>query len=205
MKRFLSVGYAALVLGGALLALGSGLTWIQQSGGDPFSQRATTTVFVVGSLLRLLGAIGMLLGFTAIAAGQADRAGRLGLVAYVLVVVNMVLQVGWMWADSFLSGALSRYAPAILDGDVNDARMSAAMMTAWILNTSILLLGVAVLRARVFGRLVGWSLVVAGGITLLPLPVDGPGFEVIIGVACLLAGLGVLRSSPAARLEPALA
>lgn len=205
MKRFLSMSYGALVLGGALLTLGSGLSWAQSAGGDSFSVRAGTTAFFVSSLIRLAGATALLVGFSGVAVGQADRAGTFGLVAYLLVVTNLVLQAGFMWADTFLSGAVSAAAPEILNGDVHNARMSAGGFSAWILNTSILVLGIAVLRAHVFGRLAGWAMVVAGGITVLPLPFDGAGYEVIIGLACLTAGVVVVRAPRVQHPEPVLA
>jgi hypothetical protein len=61
-------------------------------------------------------------------------------------------------------------------------------MLAWFLNATFILLGIATLRAKVFGRVVGWSLRAVGVITLVPLPVDGPWFEVLIGLAFAVAG-----------------
>ncbi len=72
--------------------------------------------------------------------------------------------------------------------------MGIGMLTAWLLNTSIALLGIALLRARVYPRTVGIAMLVAGVITALPLPFDGPVYEVIIGLAVLTAGVAARRS-----------
>jgi len=138
----------------------------------------------------------MLVGLTAIYVRSSDRAGIFGLVAYALVVVNMILQTGTMFADLFVTSALAANAPAVLDGTVDDSRLSLAFMLAWVLNTTLVLMGIAILRARVFSKVVGWSLIVMGAVTIVPLPVDGPVYEIVIGAACVLAGVYARRVSP---------
>lgn len=198
MERFLHTGRIALIVGGLLLAAGSALQAVT-AGGQPFSAQVTTTAFAAAASLRLLGAIGMLVGVTAVYLPTADRSGRFGLVAYLLVVANLVLQAAWMWADLFVTGAFAVHAPGVLDGTVDTARMGIGFMLAWVFNASFLLLGIAVLRSRVYARGVGIALIVMGAITLLPLPVDGPVFEVVIGVAAAVAGVlaGQLAPVPA--------
>jgi hypothetical protein len=194
MQRYLSFGYVAMIVGGLLLAAGSMLA--MTIGTEPFSAKVLTTSFVLSSALRLLGAAGMIIGVTAVFVREASRAGSLGLIAYALVIVNLVMQAGTMWADLFVTGALAAHAPQVLDGTAPDARLDMAFLTAWVMNTTFVLLGIATLRARVFPRLVGWMLIVMGGITVLPLPVDGPAFEVVIGAACVVAGLSARRVHP---------
>lgn len=193
MQRFLSFGYLMAVLGGLLLATGSG---VQALVTDPaLSVAAPTTAFAITALLRLSGAIAILIGLTAIYVRCADRAGRFGLAAYALVVANFILQAGWMWADLFVAPTLASVAPGILDGTVSAPRLSIALLTAWFMNASIALLGVAVLRARTLPRTVGISLLVMGVVTLIPLPVDGPVYETVIGAACVVAGVAARRGS----------
>jgi hypothetical protein len=196
MERFLHVGRIALILGGLLLAAGAGLQ-AATSGGDPFSVQVTTTVFAVSAALRLVGVIAMIVGFTALYLPAADRAGRFGLAAYLLVVTNLVLQAGWMWADLFITGALAANAPGVLDGTVHDGRMGVGFMLAWLLNTAFVLLGIALLRSNAYPRGVGAAVIVMGAITLVPLPVDGPVYEVIIGAMAALAGVLAVRSAAA--------
>jgi hypothetical protein len=187
VKRFISFGYIAMVVGGLVLAIGSLIEGLNRPG-DPFSQQVTTSAFALSAGLRLIGAALALIGVIAICVRQADRAGRFGLAAYVLVVINMVMQLGSMWADLFVTDMLGRHAPALLDESSLQGRLGIGFMTAWLLNATFILLGIATLRARVFGRVVGWSLLAVGVITLLPLPFDGPWFEVLIGAGFALAG-----------------
>lgn len=197
MSRFLTYGYTLAILGGLLLASGAGLQ-AATTNGQAFSAQVLTTTFAVSATLRLVGAIAMTIGFMALYVRAADSAGRFGLLAFTLVVANMMAQAAWMWSDLFVTGTLAEYAPGVLDGTIDSGRLGVGFLAAWILNASIALLGIALLRARVFPRTVGIALIVAGAITALPLPVDGPVYEVIIGLAVLVAGLAAHRSDSAA-------
>lgn len=198
MDRFIRFAVGSTVLGGLLLAAGAGL---QAMVGGVMSEAAPTTGFAVAAALRLLGVVALVIGLTGIYLRASDRAGWLGLVGYVLTVANLVLQAGVMWADLFLSGVVAEQAPGIVDGTVPDARLSAGFLATWVFNVSFVVLGVALLRSRVYHRTVGWALVVMGLITVVPLPVDGPIYEVVIGLAALVAGVAARR--PADRPEPA--
>jgi hypothetical protein len=200
MERFLHVGRITLIVGGLLLALGSGLQ-AATSGGDPFSVQVTTSVFAVSAALRLAGAIALIIGLTALYLPAADRAGRFGLIAYFLVVANLVMQAGWMWADLFITRALAANAPGVLDGTADNGIMGVGFMLAWLLNATVILLGIALLRSRTYPRGVGTAVIIMGAITLLPMPFDGPVFEVIIGSMAALAGVLAVRSAPAATLD----
>lgn len=191
MHRYLTTGYWALVLGGLLLALGAGLSLTVPG---PLSHQALNGAFVAGAVLRLVGTAAIIVGFGALATRQSDSAGRFGLIAYLLVIASLVLHAGWMFSDAFISGALAAHAPGILDGTLPDDRIGLAAMVGWLANAAVIVLAVATLRARTFPRLVGWSLAIMGGVTLLPLPFDGPVYEMVIGAACALAGWGARRA-----------
>ena len=196
MDRFLHVGRLTMVVGGLLLAAGAGLQ-AATSGGDPFSVQVTTSAFTVSAALRLTGAIAMIIGITALYLPAADRAGRFGLVAYFLAVANLVMQASWMWADLFVTRAFAANAPGVLDGTADDGLMGLGFMAAWLFNATAILLGIALLRARIHPRGVGIAVIVMGAITLLPMPFDGPVFEVIIGAMAALAGILAVRGAAA--------
>jgi hypothetical protein len=204
MERFIRTGTMAAAAGGLFLAVGALLSLLP-SASEPFSEQVVTGSFALFSTLRFIGALLMLWGVMAIYARQADATGRFGIVAVIASVVNLILQASWMWADLFVAPTLAVHAPEILDGG-DMGRLGIAFMAAWVANTSFVLLGIASLRSRVFPRSVGVALIVAGAITLIPLPVDGPAYEVVIGVCFVAAGL-VARTIPATlpAITPALA
>lgn len=193
MNKFLTTGYWSLLVGGLVLAAGSGLA-LTVSG--PMSVQALSGRFELAGILRLLGTTLIIVGVSAVAARQADRARTFGIAAYVLTVASLVLHAGWMFSDAFISGAVAAHAPGILDGTVEDPRIGLAAMVGWLANAAVLLLAIATLRARVLPRTVGIAFLVAGGVTLVPLPIDGPAYEVLIGVACAVAGWAATRVAP---------
>jgi len=56
-------------------------------------------------------------------------------------------------------------------------------------------LAVVLLRSRAYARTTGIALIVAGALTVLPLPIDGMGYEVLIGLAFAVASVAAVRSA----------
>ena len=200
MDRFIRGGIAAAILGGLLLAAGASLA-TASAGHQQFSDQVLTGVFTASAALRFTGAILMTWGTISLYLAQADRAGRLGLIAVAVCLANMALQTGWMFSDLFIAPSFAHAAPEILNN--GSGPMTVGFMAAWLANISFVLLGIATLRARVLPKTSGLALITAGAITLVPLPADGPVYEVIIGVAFAIAGAraltGAARAPIAAR------
>jgi hypothetical protein len=197
MERFIRGGIAAAIIGGLLLAARAALT-VMPAGHQQFSDQVLTSMFTAATALRFSGAILMTWGIISLYLAQADRAGRLGLVAVVACMANMALQGGWMFCDLFAAPSFAQAAPEVLN---NPARLlTVGFMAAWLANISFVLLGIATLRARVLPKTAGFALIAAGAITLVPLPADGPVYEVIIGIAFAIAGARALTGAARARL-----
>ena len=137
-------------------------------------------------------------GIISLYPAQADRAGRLGLVAIVACMANMALQAGWMFCDLFAAPSFAHAAPEVLNNP--SGPLTVGFMAAWLANISFVLLGIATLRARVLPKTAGFALIAAGAITLVPLPADGPVYEVIIGIAFAIAGARALTGAARAPL-----
>jgi hypothetical protein len=105
----------------------------------------------------------------------------------------MTLQTGWMFSDLFIAPSFAHAAPEILNN--GSGPMTVGFMAAWLANVSFILLGIATLRARTLPKTSGLALIAAGAITLVPLPADGPVYEVIIGIAFTIAGARALTAS----------
>jgi len=197
MERFIRGGIAAAIFGGLLLAAGASLMTVS-AGHQQFSDQVLTAMFTASAALRFTGAILMTWGTVSLYLAQADRAGRLGLIAVVACLANMTLQTGWMFSDLFIAPSFAHAAPEILNN--GSGPMTVGFMAAWLANVSFILLGIASLRARVLPKMSGLALIAAGAITLVPLPVDGPVYEVIIGIAFAIAGARALTASTRAPL-----
>jgi hypothetical protein len=197
MERFIRGGIAAAIIGGLLLAAGAALT-VMPAGHQQFSDQVLTSVFTAAAALRFSGAILMTWGIISLYLAQADRAGRLGLVAVVACMANMALQAGWMFCDLFAAPSFAHAAPEVLNNP--SGPLTVGFMAAWLANISFVLLGIATLRARVLPKTAGFALIAAGAITLVPLPADGPVYEVIIGIAFAIAGARALTGAARAPL-----
>jgi len=191
MTRYLSFGFIVGALGSVLLVIGNVVQMTVP--GDKFSQQVMTTSWVIASALRLIGAALMLVGLGTLIAGQAHKSGWFALVTYVLVIVNMVFQTGWMFSDTFIVRAFAQYAPNVIDAKNSPPSLSLGFMLAWFLNATFILFAFALWRAKYYRLLVPIGVFVAGIITVIPLPVDGPIYEVIIGAAMALAFVAALK------------
>jgi hypothetical protein len=78
-------------------------------------------------------------------------------------------------------------------------------MLAWVMNLAFVVLAVALLRSRTYARTTGVALIAAGALTVLPLPIDGMGYEVLIGVAFVVSLVAAVRSVGRVDLSDAVA
>lgn len=199
MERYLRFGYLALATGGVILVLGGLLycaTWT-----TPFSAETVTTGFVLAAVLRLAGIVGLMMGLSAVIVRQSEAMGRTGLVALVGVTAWLVLWAGTVFTDLFIAGALARSAPGVLDGTVPDDRLALGFLVAYFTVLFVIVLGVATLRARVFGRAVGWLLIATGVVAIVPLPVDLPVSDIELGVLLAVVGVLARRAVPLGQVE----
>jgi hypothetical protein len=197
MERFIRGGITAAILGGLLLAAGASLT-LMPDGHQQFSDQVLTGSFTVAATLRFTGAILMTWGIIGLYLAQADRAGRLGLVAVVASLANMALQIGWIFCDLFAAPSFAHAAPGVLNNP--SGPLVAGTVAAWVANISFVLLGIATLRARTLPRTSGLALLIIGIITVVPLPLDGSAYEVIIGILFAAAGARALTGAARAPL-----
>jgi len=137
MERFIRGGIAAAVLGGLLVAAGAALT-VVSAGHQQFADQVLTGVFTVSAALRFTGAILMTWGIISLYLAQADRAGRLGLIAVVACMASMALQTGWIFCDLFAAPSFAHAAPGVLNNP--SGPLTAGFMAAWLANTSFVLL-----------------------------------------------------------------
>jgi len=198
MERFIRGGIAAAVLGGLLVAAGAALA-VVSAGPQQFSDQVLTGVFTVSAALRFTGAILMTWGIISLYLAQADRAGRLGLIAVVACLASMALQAGEMFTDLFVAPSFAHAAPQVLNDP--SGPLMVGLIAAWLARASFILLGIASLRARVLPKTSGFALIAAGAITLVPLPGgDQAVYEVIIGIAFAVAAARALTASTRAPL-----
>lgn len=205
-----------LIRGGGLAVFLGGLLWGMQKIGwqlfignqDPLSypQPAATILWVMGLIAALL----ILVGLPALYIRQAEQAGRLGLIAFVVVFTGMALVTGNAYFGVFIQSGLVDLIIMAEGAGVTVQEPAAAgvgfMMTLVLYLLGWVLFGLASLRAGVLLRwaaalvmagLVTGFLFLATGFAPLGLPVTE------IGLAWL--GFALWRERGEVLVQPAMA
>jgi hypothetical protein len=160
---------------------------------------AATGSYILFAILSLLGAILVLGALVGLYARQAEQAGSLGLLAFLVTFLGMALVVGASWTSTFTEPALAQVAPELLAQEPPGWLDFGFTLTYVLASLGWLLFGVATLRARVYPRAAAIILIVGALISFLPLPLT----EVILAIAIawlgfeLFTGRGVSLEQPA--------
>lgn len=166
-------GLAALV-GGGLLAILSILEFIL-FGGQPGSAAVMSGAWIVVEVSWILAAVLIILGLAGLYGRQAERAGSLGLIGFLLAVTGTVMASGVDWSAAFVGPWLARIgSPEILDAEPSGSMLAGFLLSygLWVLGW--LLFGLASLRAGVLPRgpalllIVGAVLAFAMGVLEIP-------------------------------------
>jgi tetrahydromethanopterin S-methyltransferase subunit E len=178
------------VVGGILMIL-LDLAFIVFFGDDPERVAAATTTWLILLDLSLFAAYLGLLALIGLYARQVEESGGLGLAAFILASLGMVMNIGFHWGGGFIVPALTSTAPEFLDQvEANPPTIVAVgfISTFALFALGWLLLGVASLRAKVLPRAPLWLLIVAAILGLVSRFADLGIASVLFGVA--LAWLG---------------
>ena len=188
-------GLAAITAGALLLILDLWGLVLELLGVSPenFSEEALTTTYTVQSAIWLIGALLLLVVVVGLHARQAEAAGALGLVGFLAALIGTGLLVGFMWANAFIPPALAVEAPAVLDNEPTGSLAFGFILSSTVFGLSWALFGVAMLRARVYPRVVAILLIIGALLIIVPLPFTG----FVIDAALIWLGVVSLREGRA--------
>jgi hypothetical protein len=189
------MGGLALILGALLMSVSS---WFRFSGQDLAT--GVQPFFATSWLITFVGGLFLLLGLPAMYVHQSHKAGKLGLIGFVM---------------TFLGIAILEVGSAVLDGSgIPQAQVGAGFSNVFLvgfiaLNLGLIIYGIAMLRARVYPR---WAaaLMIVGvpAIFLLgSIPLVGAKPEVLIFLGLAWCGLVLVRGTKPSALpviEPAM-
>jgi hypothetical protein len=192
-------GLAGLVSGLALVLLE--LAFFLAFGDQPERVAAATGAWLILLEMSLLAAFLSLLALAGLYARQAEQSGGLGLAGFVLAALGTALNIGFLWAGTYVVPALTSAAPEFLDQVASEPP---GIVAAGFISTHLLfavgwiVFGFASLRAKVLPAPATW-LMMAGALLALVLAIAGaPLGEVVFGLG--LAWLGQqLRSEAGER------
>lgn len=180
-------GLAAMV-GPILLAVADVMKYYVGPANETNSIWMATGGWSIGAALISVGALLILGGLLGLYSHQAEKAGTLGLIGFLMAFVGTVMLVGLAWHFELLIAPwLAVAAPELADSEPSmRVALGAVIIPGLLYILGWMLFGVASLRAKVFPRLAAALLVV--GIVLDPITVAA-GIP-IVAEAVLGVGMG---------------
>jgi hypothetical protein len=192
VKRFEGVAKPSTLAAGAAFILGGVLDQVLRLSPDPASEVVQTPLYAARSVALLGGALLLILALVAIYERHARQIGPFGFSAATVAGTGTILISGLYWAEAFLYPTLGRLAPDLIDGTARPGSYSfGLLLTAAVFGVGWILLGTAMLRARVYRVLPAVLIALGGAISLIPVT--------NIGQAVLGVGLILLAFSPTYR------
>ncbi len=170
-------GLAAVLA--AMLLLISDVLELLVFGFENVSAIATRDVYVFIMAGVLLAALLLSLGLIGLYASQAEAAGSLGLLGFLMAFVGTVLFAGFFWAQGFFAPVVAEAAPGLLD-NVPRWLYFGSVMTFFLFALGWLLFGVATFKARIYPRWAALLLMIGAVLIIFPLPVPSVVFDVAV-------------------------
>jgi hypothetical protein len=158
---------------------------------------STSTIAATGALLRVLGGMLIVVGLPGMYSRQAQRAGLLGLIGFLLTLFYiLILGVAGDTINAFVVPFIASAAPSLLKGSLPSGLETFFFVGGLLGLVGGILLGIATLRTSVLPRWAGLPLIVGAVLSFignfLPPVVSTIGIVLfLIGLAWL--GFGVWR------------
>ena len=194
-------GALSAILGGVLLVISDLWGLLEEGLGpeQPFSETAQTASFAITAGLSLLAAVLIQFGLVGLHLRQAETAGLLSWLGFLIAFLGTALVVGISWALFFVAPSVAVEAPQFLDTEEVAGPLNVGfLLSGLVLAVGWALFGVAGLRARAYPRWVAIVLIVVALLQLLPFPGTG----LLFGVAVALVGFFALTGGRSTEEHP---
>ena len=192
----------AAVAGGVLFGILSVAEFLAGAN-RPLSEAAATSAWPVIEGGYVLAAVLLGLGLVGLYARQAQRAGTLGLIAFVVTFIGVLLVTGSVWSEAFLGPWLARTAPELLDSGSADSMFFAFWLSYILFSLGWFLFALASLRAGVLSRGAAILLLIAAPLQFVLGFLNVPLGGVLLGAALVWMGYDLWSGAGAAE-EPKL-
>ena len=179
-------GLVALI-GGGLFVILDVVDFIS-FGNQSFTEVATTSIWIIVQGAYVVAAVLITLGLVGMYVYQAQEAGTLGLVAFVVTFFGGMMAAGSSWSETFFGPWLAEAAPGLMEADPAGSVITGVLISYLLFALGWFLFGLASLQAKVLPR--GASvLLMIGAVLFLALGfIELPFASAVLGAA--LAWLG---------------
>jgi hypothetical protein len=171
-------------------------------GDRPLSEAAATSSWLVIEGGYIVAAVLIGFGLVGLYARQAQQAGWLGLIAFVVTFIGVLLVTGSVWSEAFLGPWLARTVPDLLDSGSADSALIASWLSYILFSLGWFLFGLASLRAGVLSRGAAILLLIGAPLPIILGFLNVPLGGVVFGAALAWAGYELWSGAGAAE-EPA--
>ncbi len=191
-------GLSALV-GGALIIASDVINAVLFPGEQTSQVMLSSTWFTV-QILGLVGLALITLGLVGMYACQAQQAGSLGLIAFVIAFAGMLMVFGLSWGEPFLGPLVAEQAPGLLSAEPSGALAVGSILSIALFALGWLLFGLASLRAGMLPRGAAMLLIVGALLFFVLTSLDLPLYSVVQGAALIWMGYALWSGTGAPAL-----
>lgn len=179
----------ALLLGAVLGILGNVLGSVLYPGNNP--QQYSSPLWLVISLAAVIGLLLLVVGLPGIAVRQAERAGRLGFVGFVLTLIGAFLETSLFAMFVLILPWLAQVAPKLAASNGPPSLFIAFLVASVLLTLGGILLGIATMRAKILPRWGGLMLIIGAVLNIVDFPLNGAIGSIIGTVSYVLFALAL--------------
>jgi hypothetical protein len=131
---------------------------------------------------------------------QAQQAGTLGLIAFVITFAGMLMVFGLLWGEPFLGPLVAEQAPGLLSAEPSGALAVGSILSLVLFALGWLLFGLASLRAGTLPRGAAVLLIVGALLSFVLTSLDLPLWSVVLGAAVIWMGYALWSGTGAPAL-----
>jgi len=193
-------GLAALV--GSVLLVVLDVAEFVLIGGQPESVAAATSALIIVRVSFIVAIALITLGLVGLYTRQAEQAGSLGLIAFLVAFIGTVMVAGVQWGAAFIGPWLAEVAPELLDTEPSGVLTAGFMLSFALLALGWLLFGLASLRASVLPRGAAVLLMVGAALFFIILLLELPGSTLVFGVALAWMGYALWTGAGETTVQP---
>jgi hypothetical protein len=179
-------GLAALV-GGVLIVISDVLNAVFFPS-EPGTEVMLSSTWFIVQILGLVALAFITLGLVGMYTRQTQRAGILGLIAFVMTFSGMLMVFGLLWGEPFLGPLVAEQAPGLLSTEPSGALAVGNILSVVLFALGWFLFGLASLRAGVLPRGAAILMIIGALLSFVLTSLDLPLWSVILGAAVTWMG-----------------
>jgi hypothetical protein len=164
------------------------------------AQPADNVLHSVKYGIALISTIALLFALTGLYLRQADAAGTLGIIGYVVAFTGTVLVAGDWWFESFIAPQVAAVAPQVMTGAITGSMAVGAGATFILFALGWTVFGIASFRANVYPRPAAALMIIGGVVGILA---GSTPYQVPLAIAIGWIGYALMKSERGGSIAPA--